>query len=151
MVKVIAGLFLTALALSACGGSDGIEVSEVRIGEPTGPNAALYLTATSDEDDILIGAETDVASEVQMHETVMGDDGTMGMKPVQSLMVSEGEQLILEPGGLHLMLIDVDRLDVGSEVEVSLIWENAGEQVVTAEVVEPDETMGAMDHSQDDG
>ena len=136
------------VALAACGGGDtrGIEVTDVRVGQPTGPNAALYLTASSDVPDLLIGAETDAAIEVEIHETIMGDDGTMGMQPVESLRVGEGEDLVLEPGGFHLMLLDVARLEVGDEIEVTLIWESEGEMTVTATVVEPEDAMGHEGH-----
>jgi len=140
-------LALVALGLAACAESDGeIDLSDVRVAEPTGPNAALYLTAVSDLGDRLIGVETDVAASVQIHETVMGADGTMGMRSVESLEVNSGETLTLEPGGVHLMLVDAERLQVGDEVEITLIWENAGEQTVVAEVVEP---ADAMNHDDD--
>lgn len=138
---------LLALAFAGCGGDTdgGLNVSDVRVAEPTGPNAALYFTVTADTEDTLIGAETGVASVVHIHETVVGDDGTMGMQPVDSLDVLPGETLVLEPGGLHLMLIDAERLGVGDEVEITLIWASAGEQTVSAEVVEPGGAMSDMD------
>lgn len=40
------------------------------------------------------------------------------------------------------MLVDVDGLALGATVEVTLVWENAGEMMVEAEVVGPDETVG---------
>ena len=134
--------------LAACGGDESheIDVSDVRVGRPTGPNAALYFTATSQVPDLLIGAETEVASSVQIHETTTGDDGTMGMQPIESLSVDDGEDLVLEPGGTHLMLIDVARLEVGDEIEVTLIWESQGETTVIATVVEPEDAMGHEDH-----
>lgn len=140
-------VWLAALTATACGGGSGggIDVSDVRVAEPTGPNAALYFTATSDVEDRLIGAETAVASAAQIHETVVGDDGTMGMRPVDSLDVTPGERLVLEPGGLHVMLIDAERVEVGDDVEVTLIWESTGRQTVMAEVVSPGETMGHTD------
>lgn len=138
---------LMAVMVTACGGPTGeIDVSDARIGQPTGPNAALYLTATSDVDDRLISAETDIASSVQIHETVLDDHGMTGMQPVDSLEVMTGETLVLEPGGPHLMLMDAERLEVGDEVEVTLIWESAGEQAVVAEVVAPEDAVG---HSSD--
>jgi copper(I)-binding protein len=36
----------------------------------------------------------------------------------------------------------VDRLQVGDRVQVTLVWEQAGEMVVEAEVVAPGATMG---------
>lgn len=136
---------MLAVTAAACGGTTpGVEVSDPRIGAPTGPNAALYFTAEnhSDSADVLESATTDVAASVEIHETVMRDDGTMGMQPLAtSLEVAGGETLVLEPGGIHLMLIDVDRLEVGDTVEVTITWQNAGDMVVEAEVVDPGHTM----------
>lgn len=145
---------LMSAGLAACGDGDSSsmpEIADARIGQPTGPNAALYLTASGyGTDDSLVGVSTDVAPTVEIHETTMGDDGTMGMQPVPELDLPAEGDLVLEPGGYHIMFIDVDRLDVGDTVEVTLEWENAGEQVITAEVVEPSDTMGDMDHSDMD-
>ncbi|MGA7096320.1 MAG: copper chaperone PCu(A)C [Acidimicrobiia bacterium] len=146
---------LLLVAVSACGGGgrgDSPQVSDARIGQPTGPNAALYFTADGyGEDDQLVGAATDVAPKVEIHETVMGDNGTMGMQPVESLDLPASGQLVLEPGGYHVMLVGVDRLDVGAKVKVTLDWKNAGEQTIEAEVVEPSETMDDMGDMGDEG
>lgn len=132
-----------AITIASCGsGATGPEISDARVGEPIGPNAAMYFVASSDQPDRLLGARSDAAASVQFHETVVNDDGTMGMNRVRSLDVSPGHPLILQPGGLHLMLVDVDRLKVGSSITVTLHWESAGEKVVLAEVVGPGETGG---------
>ena len=139
---------LLALVVSACGGgSDAPEVTDARVGQPTGPNAALYFTAQGyGTDDALISASTDVAASVELHETVMGDDQTTSMRPVTSYPLPADGELVLEPGGLHIMFIDVDRLEVGSTVEVTLDWENAGEMRITAEVVSPADTGEHSEH-----
>lgn len=143
MNRFAALVMCLGLALAACGnGSGAPEVSDARIGEPSGPNAAMYFSASSDEPDRLIGASTDVAASVQIHETVMNSDGTMGMSAVEGLDVSSGSPLVLEPGGFHLMLIDVDRLDVGDTVDVTLQWRDAGDMVVEAEVVGASDASG---------
>ena len=147
MRRLLAVLALLVLGLAACAEPNGeIDLSDVRLAEPTGPNAALYFTVTPGVADRLLGAETDVAASIRIHETVTGADGTMGMQPVESLEVGSGETLTLEPGGFHLMLMDAERLQVGDEVEITLIWEEAGEQTVVAEVVEP---ADAMNHDDD--
>ena len=138
-------LAVAALVLTAgCSGeTDGLEISDARVGAPTGPNAAMYFTARgSDEADSLRSASTDVASEVQIHETVMSDDGTMSMRSVPRLELPAGGQLVLEPGGYHLMLVQVDELEVGDTISVILTWEVAGEMTVDAEIVDPSDTMG---------
>jgi copper(I)-binding protein len=138
-------LAVAALVLTAgCSGeTGGLQISDVRVGAPTGPNAAMYFTARgADEADTLRSASTDVASEIQIHETVTSDEGTMSMRPVPRLELPAGGQLVLEPGGYHLMLVGVDELEVGDTISVTLTWEVAGEMTVEAEVVDPSDTMG---------
>lgn len=136
-------LGVVVVALVACGGDDvGVEISDTRVAAPTGPNAAMYFRATASGDDVLLGAETDVAGRIDMHVTVIGDDGTMGMHPVDSLEVTAEEDLILAPGESHLMLIEPDRFVEGDEISVTLIWEKAGEMTVDVPVVAPEDAMG---------
>lgn len=117
------------------------EVGDARVGAPTGPNAALYFNAQGNEADRLVGARSSVASEIKIHESTTGDDETTGMRAVDGLDLRTDESLVLEPGGYHLMLIDVERLQVGDEIDVTLVWENAGEWTISARVVEPGDTM----------
>lgn len=135
---------VVALGVVACQSDTGsVTVADVRIGQPTGPNAALYLTASAHgQSDRLTGAETDVARVVEIHESTTGDDGTVAMRPVDDVEIPEGGSLVLEPGGLHLMLVDVERLEVGDVIEVTLMWETAGEMAVEAQVVDPGDTVG---------
>lgn len=136
-------LLAAVVTVTGCGSQSPTPVvSDLRIGQPTGPNAALYLTATGGSEDRLIGARTDVAADVVAHESIVDDDGTMAMRPVEGIALPAGGSLVLEPGGYHLMLVDVDGLALGATVNVTLFWENAGEMMVEAEVVGPDETVG---------
>ncbi len=148
----MAGVLAVVIAACGGGGAGGLEVTDVRIGQPTGPNAALYLTATNEGDvtDRLLGASTDAADAVELHETTMGDDGTMGMQPVDGIDLPVGDTLILEPGGYHLMLIGADRMEVGDAVDVTLTWEEAGDMTVEAEVVAASDTMGDTGHDDMD-
>ena len=143
-VVLLAGL---AVLVASCQAQDEIAVTDARVGAPAGPNAALYFTATNGgaEADVLLGASTDVAGTVEIHETTHDADGTMGMRPVPELALPVGESLNLEPGGLHVMLIDVDRLEVGDRVSVTLHWESAGDLEIEAEVVSPAETVEGHD------
>jgi hypothetical protein len=140
------------LALIACGGDGGPGlpgISDARIGTPTGPNAALYFTASSDGSaDRLIGAGTEAAAAVELHETTLGEDGIVGMRPIAGLALPSDGELILEPGGYHLMLVGVADLELGDTVEITLTWEEAGAMTLEAEVVDPADTMN---HETSDG
>lgn len=150
-MRRISVVLALGVALAACGsgGGNGPSVSEARIGEPTGPNAALYVTIESDQPDRLLAVSTDVAGTTELHETTTGDDGTMSMTPVEAFEVGPGDALVLEPGGKHVMLLDVDRLAVGDEVSVTLEFENADSLTVDVPVVGVIEVLGD-DHDHHD-
>ena len=135
--RLLTGLAAIFALLGACSSVGAFEILDARIGAPKGPNAALYFTANGgDEDDRLLGARSTAASEVQIHQTTNDKDGTVGMRRVEGLDLPAGGTLMLEPGGFHMMLIDVERVGPGDEVDVTLVWENGGEWTIPAEVVD---------------
>lgn len=149
MSKKTFGLLRTALSVlgvgllvAACGG-EGPAIAQARIGAPTGPNAALYFMVRGyGDDDALIAVSTEVADSAELHETVTGSDGTVSMQPVSRMELPGDDVLILEPGGLHVMLIGVDDLAVGDKFDVTLTWENAGNQTIEVQVADPADVEG---------
>jgi periplasmic copper chaperone A len=123
---------------AGCSQGSAIAVTEARTpAPPTDRVAAVYLTVANRgaEDDVLTGAGSDVADAVEIHETVVSD-GSAGMRPVEALEVPAGSSLVLEPGGLHIMLIGLERpLRQGDEFVVTLEFARSGPLDVTVEVV----------------
>jgi copper(I)-binding protein len=70
--------------------------------------------------------------------TMAGGSGMMQMRPVDRIEIPAGGTVELEPGGYHVMLLDVPDTypAVGETFEVTLTFEQAGEKTVTAEVRE---------------
>ena len=125
-------------------------------------NGAVYmiLKNESSSDQALVGASvpSSVAGETQIHETVMasGDTGTtmsggmgsssttmaggstggtMTMQEVDQIMIPADSTVKLEPGGYHIMLIDlVKPLETGSTVKVTLEFESGKTMTVKAVV-----------------
>lgn len=61
----------------------------------------------------------------------------MTMSPVSEIVVPSGETVALEPGGYHIMLLDLaEPLEVGTSIDITLTFEVLGEVVVTAEVLD---------------
>jgi copper(I)-binding protein len=61
----------------------------------------------------------------------------MGMREIGSLTLPAGEEVSLEPGGYHIMLIDLAKpIEEGDTVPVTLTFEKAGEIEVEAEARE---------------
>ncbi|HWX48214.1 MAG TPA: copper chaperone PCu(A)C [Roseomonas sp.] len=55
----------------------------------------------------LLGATTPVAARVEIHESVV-EDGVARMRPhPEGVPVAPGGEVAFEPGGLHLMLLDL--------------------------------------------
>jgi copper(I)-binding protein len=92
------------------------------------------------------GMDGDMATEEGMDgdtatEEGMGDDGMddsapmMGMREVAQIDLPAGETVRLEPGGLHIMLLDlVEDLEPGDTFELTLDLDNGDDLTVTVEV-----------------
>jgi periplasmic copper chaperone A len=135
---VLAGAM--GLVLAACGAAarpPAVGVTDARIPQPAGPNGAAYMTLVNegDADDRLVAVEADVADSVEIHESTL-DDGVMSMRHVDGIDLPAGGRVRLEPGGLHLMLLDVDPdLAVGDTATLTLTFDRVGQQTVRARVV----------------
>ena len=87
--------------------------------------------------DRLTGAATDAAAAVEIHETTMEND-VMSMHPVDGIDIAAGESVSLAPGGLHIMLIGLQRnLIAGEKLDLTLTFEKAGQVSVEAEIRQP--------------
>ena len=141
------------MVLPACGDdSGGVEVTDAwSRGGQAGANAAVYFTLESGDGDVLTGvsADSSIAADAQLHETVMadmGDDtsddgmddmgGAMTMEPVDEVEVPAGGTVAFEPGGHHVMLVNLtSTLEVGATFDITLHFENAGDVVVEVEAM----------------
>jgi copper(I)-binding protein len=153
-VLVVAVLFsITAVACSddenAEDGETGasIAVTEAWGWSPTPERGAVYFMVenTGTEADRLVGASSDAAGVVQVHETTMVD-GTASMGEVEGVDVPAGGSVTFEPGGYHVMLMEIpEALEVGSSIDVTLSFEGAGDLDVTAEIREFTGEMASME------
>jgi periplasmic copper chaperone A len=128
-------------ALSACSGAAAspaqIEISNARVPLPAGANGVAYLTVrnTGDSADRLLSIDTDVAETVELHESIQ-QNGAMSMEPVEGIEIPAGSAAVLEPGGLHAMLLNVEGdLAQGDTVDLTLTFERSESQTVSADVV----------------
>jgi copper(I)-binding protein len=145
---VAAALAVAAAVLpTACGGDDdagadsGVRVSNAWArATPGGVTVgAVYLRATSDVDDQLIGATVapGIAASVELHTTASAGDGTATMEQHDALAGLGGGELVLEPFGNHLMLVGLaEPLTSGRTFDVTLQFATAGAREVEVEVRE---------------
>jgi copper(I)-binding protein len=134
---LIAGLAGTALAgeVTMLGPLE-IDTPWARATVGAGRPSAAYLTIrnTGEQPDRLVAVETPVAARVDVHE-MAEEGGTMKMRPAEPLEIPPGGEVRLEPGGLHIMLMQLRApLVQGGEVPLTLVFEQAGEVTVMAPV-----------------
>lgn len=86
--------------------------------------------------DTMAGDMTGDSMAENMSGDMSGDmAGQMTMRPVGSIMIPAGETVMLMPGGIHIMLLDLAApLEVGQTFDITLTFANAGSVVVTVEV-----------------
>ena len=83
------------------------------------------------------------AGVVEIHQTSMAEDGTMAMAPVTEIPIPAHADAVLEPGGYHIMLIQlVEPLVEGGQIELTLEFANAAPQTVMV----PVQAMGPHGH-----
>ncbi|MDO8266478.1 MAG: copper chaperone PCu(A)C [Moraxellaceae bacterium] len=145
-------VMLLPLSVQAAGNNDAppVQVMSAWVPEPpsVSRNAAAYVTVLGGgQDDILLGASSPVAEVVELHETSVAG-GVLRMRPVAALPVSARQRIEFSPGGLHFMLINLNKpLRVGEKVPLELRFEKSGRIRTEAEVrsLPPTPAAGAGD------
>lgn len=118
-----------ALLLAACSGpaepagEPVIEVTDAYVVQPvegrdvTSGGLMVYVTGTPVD---LVGVTTEAADRVELH-TMSMEDGVMQMRQVERFKASEGEPIVLQRGGNHLMLFGFDpAIQEGDTVDLNL-------------------------------
>lgn len=155
MKRISALTLVGILLISACGSAE--EEPAIVVHEPwaraaaQGENGAVYLilhnhAAQADE---LVGASTEVAESVEMHESRMDENGVMSMELHFSIPLAMGAEIEFAPGGFHFMLVNMkEELRAGDEMALTLHFEHHEDITITIPVMHPAETNGAsvQDH-----
>ncbi len=133
-----------------------ITVIHPRTKESVGKNAAIYVTLENKgtEVDRLIGAETDIARDAQLHTHIV-EDNIVKMRRLEALEVRPGTPTVLERGGHHIMLVGLKkRLREGELAPLTLILERAGRIKIEAYVegwAQSDDAAPAKKNSHEHG
>lgn len=157
------GVVVSALLLTACGGAGeqatsttepsaaatmtaaaAGESSELSVVDPwvkatAGAEEATMtavfavVTNSSSEQRTIVAATTTASPRAELHEMSMVD-GAMVMRKIDAgIVVPAGQSVSLEPGGLHVMVLDVaEEIAPGDEVDVTLTFDNGASAEFTA-------------------
>lgn len=137
----LACVLLLGAALAACQRAQappdgrapvaGIEIIDgwarpVARAEGATANSAAYFTLANraTERIVLVGAHSDAATRTEIHETRI-ENGVMRMRPVTEVELPAGAEVRFEPGGLHVMLMGLQRdLVAGDSLELVLEFDD---------------------------
>jgi len=98
-------------------------------GMPVGV-AYFSITNRGSVEDTLVAASTPVAASVEMHQSTISD-GMARMRPLAQIAIGPGKTVKVEPGGIHLMLMDLKQpLIAGQRVPLTLEFRVAGKVTV---------------------
>ena len=114
---------------------------------------AAYMTIhnSTDADDALVAASSSAARVVEIHQTSTDEDGAMSMAPVADVPIPAHGDAVFEPGGYHLMLIDlVEMVEMGNAIQVTLEFAHADSQTIDFPVLAtgPMSDTGPMSHTE---
>jgi hypothetical protein len=141
IIPVTIFLMLLALLSAACRGEKSLTVQEAwAYPAQENSNGAIYfrIVNQSDQEDVLIGAATEISAQVEIHQSRMDSSGTMTMEHQPHVSIPAGGTVAFEPGGLHVMLIGIQKeLKAGDQIPLQLTFENAGEISVMVAIREP--------------
>jgi copper(I)-binding protein len=144
-----AALLLASSSLFAAA-ADQVQVEEayVRAVPPGSANSAAFMKLTNTDSSVhsLTGAQSPATKVMELH-THTEENGMMRMRRVEKIELPVGEQVALQPGGLHLMLIGLTGdLKESHEIEVNLTFEDGSSLPLSL----PVKRVGkeSMDHSK---
>jgi copper(I)-binding protein len=141
---IIAAVLGLALGLGSLARAGDLAVVDAwaRATPPGAGVAAAYLTIDNAGGgaDRLLGASSDAAGRVEVHET-RRDGEVMRMRKAEPLDIPAGERVVFGPGGLHVMLMELkEPLRQGDTLSLTLRFEHAGEFRVQAGILAGDAT-----------
>ena len=102
-----------------------------------GQSSAAYLSISNGtaSQDSIISISSKAAQKAEIHESYKGENGIMGMRPAPGQVIPSGEDLYLQPGGLHIMLMKLNNdLAVEDSIDLSIKFKNIGTKTISIPV-----------------
>lgn len=145
--SLVATLAACAICLPAWAANIGVTDAWTRATVPGQQVGGGFMQIQSDADARLIGASSPVAQRVEVHEMSMDGD-VMRMREVKSIDLPKGKTVSLEPGGFHLMLMNLKKpIAAGDVVPLTLVVESGGKKQTVEVKAEARAMGGGMQHN----
>lgn len=124
---LIIGLIFSGYSLAA---SLELTGAYARATPPNAPTSAIFLRLNNPTEQAisLISASTPAAGRVELHTMIMDGD-VMKMRQVEEIAVPAHSTVELKPGGLHLMLFDLQQaFEEGQQLSLDLHFSDGSQQ-----------------------
>ena len=145
---VAAALLASATTLPAWAANISVTDAWARATMPGQKVSGAYMQIRSDADARLISASSPAVPRVEIHEMKMDGD-VMRMREVEAIALPKGKTVSLEPGGFHIMLMNLPQpIAAGEVIPLVLTVESGGKQQTVEVKAEARAPMGggAMHH-----
>lgn len=146
---LLVSLMVSAGALAAAADMVTVDEPYVRLAPPNAPatGAFIVIKNAGDKDVKVVKADNPASKATELH-THLNENGVMKMRPVAAIDVKSKGEAVLKPGGLHVMLINLNApMKEGDVVPITLTFDDGSSKKVDAKVVRPMAAgMPAMDH-----
>ncbi len=104
--------------------------------------SGAYMQIQSDADARLVNVSSPAVPRVEVHEMKMDGD-VMRMREVHSIDLPKGKAVTLEPGGFHIMLMNLQKpIAAGDVIPLTLVVESGGKRQTVEVKVEARSPMG---------
>jgi periplasmic copper chaperone A len=116
-----------------------IDDAVIRLMPPGSLNTSAYFSIknSGDTDKFIVAASSSVANTVELHKHIMLGD-MMRMEKQQKVLLSAGQTVTFEPGGLHLMFFGLHQaLQNAQQVDIQLKMQDGELVNFSALAVEP--------------
>lgn len=123
-------------ASALAGDANGVTLQNgyVRLPPPGSPAAAYFTLRNTGIPRALVAADCDCAGMTMIHESVE-QDGMVRMRHVDAAPLPAGGELVLKPGGLHVMLMRLAKpLQAGDQIALQLRFADGDTLIVTLPV-----------------
>ncbi len=144
MKTTFAAAFLaSAVSLPAWAANISVTDAWARATMPGQSVSGAYMQIRSDADARLLSASSSAVPRVEVHEMKM-DDGVMRMREVKAIDLPKGKTVSLEPGGFHIMLMNLKKpIAAGDVIPLTLVVESGGKQQTVEVKAEARAAMGS--------
>jgi len=117
-----------------------LKVSNAHMPEfsPVSRTGAVYLTLKNNTtlDRVLIGASTNIARHTMFHQTIESN-GSVKMKHIDELTIKVNDQVVLASGGIHLMLMGLQKRPFSNPFELVLEFNDGQQQIILVDIIKP--------------